>query len=924
MKRFTGESGFLANSVIILSGLVALLGGLGLLGWITGLRALSSVHLDYIPMAPDSAVALIILSIILLAVSRRTSSNNYILSFKILSGFISIYGLLKFIEYFFKIDLTFADILFPIEEWIKGAPVNRMSPMTGAMLFLTAGATYIKLHEQTGSHYKDVISLTGALVSLSGLVPTIGYLFGTPLLYGSSIIPIAAMTSVSFVLLGLALIIVAGSDNVILKPFVGSSIISLLLRAFLPLSVFAVFAQGFLNEWLSRHFDYNHSLLTVNVSLFFAILATYIVAKISHTVGGMVEGAEEALKQSEERYRKLSAMATEGIFIHRGGLILEANQAAATNLGFQDSADIIGKQGLDVINFVPESKQRVLEHIQHVSDEVYEIEITRFGESNRIVETHGKDIIWQGSKARLTYLDDITDRKLSEQALRDSEESFRAIFDSARDGLFVRPVLIGENSSFSQVNRAACEMLGYSAEELLKLTPYEIEFGKSQSEIKERVGTIITKGSHQFETEFRRKDGSTFPVDINLHVFSLHDQPMIVSIVRDISSRKQLEDQFRQAQKMEGIGRLAGGVAHDFNNLLTVITGHCELIMLSLNNSDPLKEDIVEIGNAADRAATLTRQLLAFSRKQALAPKIVNLNIIIRDLEKMLRRLIGEDILLHTTGAPDLRKIKVDPGQIEQVIINLVVNARDAMPNGGKLTIETSNIELDEEYVKLHPEMTVGPHAMLAVSDTGTGMTEKVKSQIFDPFFTTKPVGKGTGLGLSTVYGIVKQSGGSINVYSEVGQGTSFKIYFPIHDAESVDPVDNKLSDNSKLKGKETILIVEDEEAVRKISVKFLETYGYKVFSASNGKETIDFHLSSKIKIDLLLTDVRMPNMNGDELVVIMREHIPGLKVIYMSGYTADAVVHNGIIDSGTPYLAKPFGPIELVKKVRELLDSGK
>ena len=381
-----------------------------------------------------------------------------------------------------------------------------------------------------------------------------------------------------------------------------------------------------------------------------------------------------------------------------------------------------------------------------------------------------------------------------------------------------------------------------------------------------------------------------------------------------------LQDQFRQSQKMEAIGRLAGGIAHDFNNLLTVIKGYSQLSLMEFKEGDPLKANIEEVQRAADRAAGLTRQLLAFSRRQILEMNVLDLNTILRDLDKMLRRVIGEDIELVTLLADDLGTVKADAGQIEQVAMNLAVNARDAMQKGGKLTIETANVELDENYARNHVAVKSGPYVMLSVSDTGVGMTPEVRDRVFEPFFTTKEKGKGTGLGLSTVYGIVKQSGGNIWVYSEPGKGTTFKTYLPRVD-EPLEEAGEKVVQKELTGRGETILVVEDEEKVRQLTVQILTKNGYTVLEASHGDEASHICEQHKGPIHLMVMDVVMPGMNGRQLAKSLEPHHPEMKVLYMSGYTDNAIVHHGILEKGLSFLQKPFTMDGLVRKVREVLD---
>jgi PAS domain S-box-containing protein len=380
-----------------------------------------------------------------------------------------------------------------------------------------------------------------------------------------------------------------------------------------------------------------------------------------------------------------------------------------------------------------------------------------------------------------------------------------------------------------------------------------------------------------------------------------------------------LQEQLRQSQKMEAIGCLAGGVAHDFNNLLTIIKGNTQLSLMDLKENDPLRGDLEEVMRASDRASDLIHQLLAFSRRQMMEIKVVDLNTLLKNLEKMLGRVIGEDIELVTILAENLRSIKVDPGQMEQVIMNLAVNARDAMPDGGKLTIETANVELDEEYAHKHIAVKPGRYVMLSVSDTGVGMSPEIKERVFDPFFTTKEKGKGTGLGLSTVYGIVKQSEGNIWVYSEPGQGTTLKIYLPQID----EPVDELKEEVVKeiARGNETILVVEDDETVRKLAVRILKKQGYRVLEASEGGTALLLGEEFKDPIHLILTDVVMPKMSGRQLVERLKEIHPEMKALYMSGYTDNAVLHHGVLEKGTNFIQKPFTVENLTRKVRGVLD---
>jgi two-component system, cell cycle sensor histidine kinase and response regulator CckA len=389
------------------------------------------------------------------------------------------------------------------------------------------------------------------------------------------------------------------------------------------------------------------------------------------------------------------------------------------------------------------------------------------------------------------------------------------------------------------------------------------------------------------------------------------------------AERKKLEEQLRQAQKMEAIGQLTGGIAHDFNNMLTVIIGYSELILQKLKADDPLRSEVEQVKEAGVRASLLTRQLLAFSRKQVLQPKVLDLNAVLTNMDRMLQRLIGENIDLVTMPSPGLGRVHADPGQIEQIIMNLAVNARDAMPGGGKLTIETANAELDDAYAREHIAVKSGPYVMLAVSDTGCGMDAETQARIFEPFFTTKEPGKGTGLGLSTVFGIVKQSGGDIWVYSEPGRGTTFKIYLPWVEG-AVETVEPGVAPAGAVRGSETILLVEDDAGIRRLVRQVLAERGYWVLEAIHVKHAIQISEQHTVPIHLLVTDVVMPGMSGRELAEHLKPSRPDMKVLFMSGYTDKAIVHHGVLDPGTAYLQKPFTPDALARKVREVLDAAR
>jgi len=504
--------------------------------------------------------------------------------------------------------------------------------------------------------------------------------------------------------------------------------------------------------------------------------------------------------------------------------------------------------------------------------------------------------------------------------LIERDELFRLITENAADMIAV----VDDHGQRLYNSPSYERILGYSFEELQASPSLEQIHPEDQPLVEESATEARQTGvGRRIEYRMRHKDGTwrTLESTVSAIVNGKGEVRRFVIVNRDITARKRLEEQFRQAQKMEAVGRLSGGIAHDFNNILGVIIGYGEILEERLEASNTLRPCADEILQAGRRAATLTRQLLAFSRQQVLAPRVLELNSVITDIQKMLRRVIGEDIELDTKLSADLGRVKADPGQIEQAILNLAVNARDAMPRGGKFTIATENTELDAIAVRRYSyPVKPGLYVLLSVSDTGTGMTSDTQAHIFEPFFTTKEKGKGTGLGLATVYGVVKQSDGYIQVHSEPGAGATFKIYLPLVD-QPVDP-EQKRPDSKPLRGGgETILLVEDEDMLRTLTRNVLELLGYSVLEAADGQQACEISLQKNRKIDLLLTDVVMPGMNGPALASELMTTRPALSVLYTSGYTGQAVGH-GVIPERSHFIPKPFTREDLARKVREALSS--
>ncbi len=635
---------------------------------------------------------------------------------------------------------------------------------------------------------------------------------------------------------------------------------------------------------------------------------------------------EGDLRRSEEKFSRAFHLSPAWMVISslEDGRYLEVNEAYLKSMGFTRD-EVIGRTSLELgVWEDPEERRLVVSQLKNRGS-ISGREVNFRKKSGQIfpILFSAELIEVEGERQMLSISLDITERKRAEEALRESEGRYRDLVEGSFDG-----ILIQQGEQIIYANGRLLEMLGYLPEEILGMDHWLIFHPDFQELTRER-GRARLAGEDvpaSYEVTLRRKDGSDLEGEILARRIMGPGGPAIQVWVRDVTERRRavanlarLEDEFRQAQKMEAIGRLAGGIAHDFNNILTVISGTAELVLMDTFKGDELMRQVEEIKRAASRAADLTRGLLSFSRRQTIEPRVLDLNEVLQGTAKMLRRVIGEDINLTMITGSDLGKVKADPGQIEQVLMNLAVNARDAMPGGGRLTIETGNVWLDEAYAGRHLDAAPGPYVHLSVTDTGTGMTKEVKERIFEPFFTTKEAGQGTGLGLSLVYGIVKQSGGKIWVYSEPGSGATFKIYLPRLDEQEQGFKEEVVPDLPP--GTETVLVVEDEEQVRGLAARFLRDQGYRVLTASGGQEALVIAGKTARPIHLILTDVVMPGLSGPDLARRLTALHPGAKVLYMSGYTDDTIVRHGVLGAGIRFLEKPFTKGRLLSKVREALD---
>jgi len=636
--------------------------------------------------------------------------------------------------------------------------------------------------------------------------------------------------------------------------------------------------------------------------------------------------AARKLRESEENLRiTLNSIGDAVIATDGNGNITGMNPVAMRLTGW-DEKETTGKPLETVFNIINEDTRKAVEspvktvmkegmivglsnHTLLISKDGAEIPIADSGApiKNEAGEVTGVVLVFR----------DQTEEREYQRRIAESETKYKTAFKTSPDAVNINR----RDGRFVDINDGFTQLTGFTREDVIGKTSIEMDLWAIPEDREKLIRALKENGYvENLESAFRCKDGSLKTGLMSARFITINNEPHILSITRDITRHLQMENQFRQAQKMETIGKLAGGIAHDFNNLLMVILGYVELVLNELDGAHPHHELLTEVQKAGCRARDITRQLLVFSRKQILQPVVLNLNDSVIHLQKMLGRLIGEDIEVITAFAEDLGHVQADPGQVEQVLMNLVVNARDAMPKGGKLTIETANVALDEGHADHHVGVAPGKYVMLAVTDTGCGMDQETMDRVFDPFFTTKEFGKGTGLGLSTVYGIVSQSGGHIACYSEPGQGTIFRIYLPRTEARTVRQAE-PAPELVRTGGGEHILVAEDETAVRELIQQMLERLGYRVTLAANGNDALALVAEKGLDPDLVITDLVMPGMDGKELIERLRNLRPGQRFLYMSGYADNAIGHHGILDPDTPFLQKPFTDIrQFAARIEEAL----
>jgi PAS domain S-box-containing protein len=951
---------------------VALIGATALAGWLSGSRALTAFGASYIPMAPNTGVLFLLLGVSLAVLTAPHRHARLFARCAVAAALVVAAAHLA--EYLVGADLGIDRWAFSTpSESLGFAPVGRMAFFTALSLVLACPAILVQSFPRRPRFAGELAGLLAVVVTLIGLVFSLGYLYHAPLLYGSARIPMALPTSVALVLLGVSIAIPAALrvqeeqrqherdrahiDGAFEHAALGMALIApdgrwlrvnravceivgyteseLLATTFQAIThpddveadvafVRRMLASEIQSYQMEKRYFHRQGhviwvLLSVSLSRDADDTPRYFISQ--------VQDITERKRADTELTRQALVFETIGdaVFVmDLTGQIVDLNPAACRLFGYT-KAEMVGRpvatvHDPDLGGGLEEQIQATLRSDLRWSGEMpFRRKDGSLGLADVVVVAQvdhaGQPVAWIGVNR------EVTERRRAEAALAESRALLAAAEELAHVGSWALDAQTGtltwSDELFRIVGRERTSAI--STERFVALV-----HPADRPAVRAAFKRLVAGGeAPPIECRVIRPDGSTRTIHARgrLQRDAAGGTQRVLGSAQDVTDRVELEEQLRQSQRLEAVGQLAGGIAHDFNNLLTVITSYAALLLEDLGPSHEKRNDIQEIARAAERAATLTQQLLAFGRRQLLQPRVLDVNHTVTELERMLRRLLTADIELVTVLDPGLRPVRADPGQLEQVLMNLVVNARDAMPSGGTLTVETANVAIDGSYAGRHASaVRPGPYVRLAVSDTGHGMDDATQAHIFEPFFTTKESGKGTGLGLSTVYGIVTQSGGYVWCYSEPGRGTTFKIYLPHADAPAERPGDD-IGTVAVRRGRERVLIVEDDDAVRSVAQRILTSHGYAVLAAAGGAAALRLHDETTPPVDLVLTDVVMPEMSGAELARQLRARHPAIRVLFMSGYTGEAAIRQRVLEPGAAFIEKPFAPEALAAKVREILD---
>ncbi|MCM3877502.1 MAG: PAS domain S-box protein [Thermoanaerobaculia bacterium] len=895
------------------------IGLLVLAGWLFDYRFLMQVLPGQVAMVPNTALGFLLAGLALW-LRAGSAGRSRVSASRAAAALAGLLGLLNLVEYVSGRSLGIDELLFRDPTGLTSVLPGRMAVLT-AVGFVALAAALLTLDLRRAPWTRDGLALLPGILAMVSLT---GYAFGLGSLSWIGVYKgMAIHTALGFLVLTVG--VLSAHSRGLSRLFVSDTAGGVLARRIFPVALLAPVLLGWLRiagEQLGLYGpEFGGALQAVSDAIILTVVLLGTAAALMR-VDEKRRSSEEALRIAEEQYRLLFESSPLPMWVVDRDTLryLAANDAAVGHYGY--SRDEFLSMHIGQIR-PAEDVAAVKLAIPKETAGIEKLGVWRHLKKDGTlinVEIATHVLTWAGRSAWLVLAYDVTDRLRAEEELAKRELYFRSLIEHSLDIVAV----IGPAGELRYASPSGERILGYPRADLPGLNALDLVHPDDRPLAEGKFRRSLETGTkfEQLEARLRHRNGSwrTLSVVGGPLPPGIGMRGLIIN-ARDLTDRLQLEAQLRVSQKMEGIGRLAGGIAHDFNNLLTAILGYSELMEAQLPDDEDLRSSLSEIHLAGERAAALTRQLLAFSRRQVLQPRLLDLNAVVSEVEKLLRRLIGEDVELVTRLDPASGTVKADPGQLEQVLMNLAVNARDAMPEGGTLTIETANTRLDAGFTAANPGAQSGEFTILTVSDTGIGMSDEVRSHAFEPFFTTKEQGKGTGLGLATAYGIVKQSDGYITVDSEPGRGAKFRIYFPRAVGEAAA---SGLGERPPLspRGTETILLVEDESGVRRLSRTILEAQGYTVLEAASGEEALEIARSHTGEIHLVATDVVMPGMSGRVLWDRLRVLRPGPRILFMSGYTDDAIARHGVLDPGIAFLQKPFTPFGLAHKVREVLDA--
>ena len=757
-----------------------------------------------------------------------------------------------------------------------------------------------------------IANIAAMLVAILGAIVGLGIIYGGELFMRSESPQVSVAAALASVLFGFAVVAGNGPSAWPTRKFLGEDVPAILVRWFLPFVVLAVLLTDFANIYLFSGFP--RALGSALNTILSMALAGVVISNVGRIIGGRLERSHAALRESEEKFRRLFTGVPAALAVSRAkdGLLIDVNDEFTRIFGFErDRA--VGRTSIELGIWRDNSERLRLAEALKGNDDLRDMELAMRAQDGRhlSIRAAAHTLQLNGEQFIIMSLLDITAR-------REAERQYRQLVEGVRDIVFS----LAPDRTITTLNPAFTNITGFDATEWIGRPFSDLLHPEDRARALQELNASLA-GRPTAGPPVRIRTTTAY-IDGDIHTAPHKEAGEIISILgicRDVSERTALEEQLRQSQKMEAVGRLAGGIAHDFNNLLTVIIGSGEVALATMDDSSEERADVQEMVTAGQRAAEMTRQLLAFSRRQVLEPRDIDLNVTIAKTRNMLRRLIGEDIALVTDTDPDLGIIHVDPGQLEQVIMNLALNARDAMPNGGTITLATSNEAINREFMSRHPGAKAGAYVRLSVRDTGAGIKHEDLTHIFEPFFTTKPGGEGTGLGLAIVHGIVEQSGGYLAVSTRLGEGTTFDVYLPRVDDVASPSI--TASQTGPMRGSETVLVVEDNQSVRTLTSRILRNLGYTVLEAASGAEALSIAKGYVEQIDLIVSDVVMPHMSGRAMMDAMQMIRPGVKVLFVSGYPDEVLGRHGVLEKGFSLLPKPFTPDSLGRKVREVLRDG-